>query len=293
MNISERILKNAVKLGGNNLNFFTLSMTLKDLTSITSITLDGQALEKVAGNSYLFSDANGVTYGVIKRTNNSNTNSLVLSSDHMFPNASPTYIEVSADSVGAGGLIVAPGCSEGEPKEEQGISNFIKEAGSSANFKEEEFSVASKETPFHRALKSAGEDRIDIGDFVDSDGEGHIKDLYDAISSASSNLQNILKFEIGAQEYAAHQAVINNAFNGVSAWLLERAQGDLARQKLDYDHKYDVKDLTKNYVTSGITTLNSLLNIIAVWVAPTPTRDDLHKTLEERTIDLSFIVKSK
>lgn len=294
MNISERILKQAVKLGGDNLYFFKFSMTLKDLTSIENITLDGQELTKVEGNNYLVKDANDITYGVIKRTSNNSNDAIALSSAAMFPARHSTFIEIAAENIAADGMIEAPGASSSTPEEESSISIFVpdvyEENEAPSNHKKEEFSVSSKGTAFHRALKSAGNDCIDVSGFL---GEGgHVATLESAISHASNRLKDILKFEIGAHEYAAHQSVIDNVFNGVSAWLFERAQGDLARQKLDHDHKYAVKESTKQYVATVVTTLNSLLNITVACLTTAPSGDELQQILEERTIDLSIIVKT-
>ncbi len=312
MNISERILKNAVKLGGNSLYFYTVDIRLKNLSATSDITLDGVPLTKVEDNSFLWVDGNGVTYGIIDEFTDTSgtasevTENICLHSKNAFPaidtDTDPVtrskYVEVAAENINSDGIIKeAPGWSEAKPAKETG--KFEPKFSNKGNLCR--FSVASKDTVFHDKIDDLENGRINVDAFTktekDSEGEitkeSYIDQMGRAIEHAREEFKKILKFQIGVIQYERNTSVIDNAFNGFYAWLLERAMGDLSRQKLDVDHYFDNIEIVKDYVTSSVTTLNSILNVIAVIRAPTPDKDELQKILEERTIDLSMIVKAK
>lgn len=319
-------------LGGESLYFFKQNIKLRDISSETGITLDGIPVQKVTGNDYLFVDCNGVTYGVIEcffeegQTPPTDIPDITkeLESKNAFPLlhiddidddnkhvSSPLYIEVAAEKVSepdAGIIKNAPGWMnkdsykaltlldkpkpETEPKYTSVADydfNFAIELQSGGTLCR--FSVANKDTVFHDNCDTDDDGRLDVDEFVKGKN-AYINQMSDAIEEARDKFKEVLKFQIGVMQYSRNESVINNAFNGFYAWLLERAMGDLSRQKLEVDHSFDNIDITKGYVTSAVTTLNSIFNIIAVCVAPTPDKEELQQILEERNIDLSMIIKS-
>lgn len=329
---SERILKNAVMLGGESLYFFKQSIKLRDISSEDiTITLDGIPVQKVPENKYLFVDGNGVTYGVIEYCFNegevppTNVPNIVkqLESKNAFPLlctddinennklvSSPLYIEVAAEKVSASGLGIlrdAPGWmneesyqvltrvdkpkSDSEPKYSSAPNfdfKFATELQKGSTICR--FSVANKDTRFHDKCKTDDNEVLEVDAFVKGNNP-YIDQMTDAIEYARDKFKEILKFQIGVIQYSRNESVINNAFNGFYAWLLERAMGDLSRQKLEVDHWFDNLDIIKDYIALSVTTLNSIFNVVAVCKAPTPAKEDLKQILEERAIDLSIFIK--
>lgn len=329
MIISERILKNAVMLGGESLYFFKQNIKLRNISSENiTITLDGIPVQKVTGNDYLFVDCNGVTYGVVERFSEpteeekeadnptqSQEELIALTSGYAFPliyvegqpAKASTHIELALENVQAGGGVAeAPGWMNRDSQSrlsqvsDNNFATALRSGGTLCRF-----SVAKKDTVFHDELKKVKYDeyaifdeylvsgeslQLDVRDFTKKD-TGYIDLTSKEIESAIDELKSILKFQIGVMQYARNESVINNAFNGFYAWLLERAMGDLSDKKLEADHWFDNLDIIKDHYSLSFTTMNSIINAVAVCIAPTPAKEDLKQILEERAIDFSFFIE--
>lgn len=314
MNISERILKNAVMLGGDNLYFFKQNIKLGDISK-KMITLDGVPVQRVPENNYLFVDGNGVTYGVIEHfyqgdtpPSDVGTITTELHSKNAFPFLEvneqsdtvnfPTYIEIAAEKVKSisndtfhGVVESAPGWMDLKSKQKLGSVS-----GSDFNPKFENdgkiyrFSVASKDTQFHEQLELLDNGRVDVEKFIKKD-TGYIDVTSSAIEKAREHLKDILKFQIGTFEYERNVSVINNAFNGFYAWLLERAMGDLARKELDIDYYLDSRELDWQRGRNVISSILAGINFGATFWAPLPTKEEFLSVLQDKRLNLSFYVK--
>ena len=112
----------------------------------------------------------------------------------------------------------------------------------------------------------------------------------DAIDNASERIKSILEFEIGYEVYSLHETEIDNVFNGVKSWLIERAMNDLDNHELMFNYHSDMIGHDKDKWISGLSTAASVLNVITSLFAPPLSRDDMNEAFSEKTLDIQYFL---